>query len=179
MHRGYTCLWRKIWSNAILAEPERRFSRLEAWLYITNVLAAGMDDAAAGLKRGEFVASVRQCAECFNWSIGAVQRFLEVLLENSMIMRVVHETIHPAITDVGLFLLKPAMIQYTELGKPLWGQTRAASRRRHRDWYARLNFSRARYEYGVARVALSRALGELWIGRRTKRGAVNEHEISW
>jgi hypothetical protein len=64
-----------------------------------------MDDAAAGLKRGEFVSSVRQCAECFNWSIGVVQRFLEVLLENSMIMRVVHETIHPAIQEAGHFIV--------------------------------------------------------------------------
>jgi hypothetical protein len=58
MHRGYTCLWRKIWSNPVLIELGKRFSRLEAWLYITNVLAAGMDDEAAELKRGEFVASI-------------------------------------------------------------------------------------------------------------------------
>ena len=98
MHRGYTCLWRKIWSNAVLAEPGRRFSRLEAWLYITNVLAAGMDQAA-GLKRGEFAVSVRQCAGCFNWSIGAVHRFLELLVDNSMIMRVEH----PAEQEAGHF----------------------------------------------------------------------------
>lgn len=88
MHRGYTCVWRKIWSNTVLTEPGKRFSRLEAWLYITNVLAAGMDDPAAGLKRGEFVASVRQFAEFFNWSRGAVLRFFETLQQNSMIMRV-------------------------------------------------------------------------------------------
>jgi hypothetical protein len=90
MHRGYTCLWRKIWSNAFLAEPGKRFSRFEAWLYITNFLATGKDDPAAGLKRGEFTASVRQLAECFNWSRGNVLRFLETLLQNSMIMRVGH-----------------------------------------------------------------------------------------
>jgi len=99
MHRGYTCLWRKIWSNAVLAEPGKRFSRIEAWLYITNVLAAGMDDRAAGLKRGEFVVSVRQFAGYFNWSIGAVHRFLETLLQNSMIMRVEH----PAEQEAGHF----------------------------------------------------------------------------
>ena len=88
MHRGYTFLWRKIWSNAVLAEPGKRFSRLEAWLYITNALATGVDDRAAGLKRGEFVASVRQLAEYFNWSRMAVLRFFELLTENSMIMRV-------------------------------------------------------------------------------------------
>ena len=91
MHRGDTCLWRKIWSNTVLVEPGRPFSRLEAWLYITNVLATGIDDQAAGLKRGEFVASVRQLAAIFHWSRGAVLRFLETLLQNSMIMRVGHE----------------------------------------------------------------------------------------
>jgi len=50
-----------------------------------------MDDQAAGLKRGEFVASVRQFAACFHWSLGAVLRFLETLLQNSMIMRVGHQ----------------------------------------------------------------------------------------
>jgi hypothetical protein len=90
MHRGYTCLWRKIWSNEVLAEPGKRFSRLEAWLYTTNLLAAGMDDRASGLKRGEFTASVRQLAEWFNWSRGNVLRFLETLMQNSMIMRVGH-----------------------------------------------------------------------------------------
>jgi hypothetical protein len=90
MHRGYTCIWRKIWANTVLAEPGKRFSRFEAWLYITNVLAAGMDDQSAELKRGEFIASVRRLAECFNWSRGAVLRFFETLSQNSMIMRVGH-----------------------------------------------------------------------------------------
>ena len=103
MHRGYTCLWRKIWSNAVLIEPGKRFSRLEAWLYITNALAAGIDDEAAGLKRGEFIASVRQCAACFHWSIGAVHRFLETLLQNSMIMRVEHQAEHLAEQEAGHF----------------------------------------------------------------------------
>jgi hypothetical protein len=103
MHRGYTSLWRKIWSNPVLTEPKRRFSRLEAWLYVTNVLAAWMDDQAAGLKRGEFTASIRQCAECFHWSIGAVHRFLELLIENSMIMRVERDAEHPAEQEAGHF----------------------------------------------------------------------------
>jgi hypothetical protein len=105
MHRGYTCLWRKIWSNRVLDEPRKRFSRLEAWLYITNVLAAGMDNPAAGLKRGEFVVSVRQCAEWFNWSHGMAQRFLDLLVENSMIMRVVREPVHPVIQEAGHFIV--------------------------------------------------------------------------
>jgi len=52
------------------------------------MVAAPMDDEAAGLKRGEFVASIRQLAECFHWSRGTVRRFLETLLHNSMMMRV-------------------------------------------------------------------------------------------
>ena len=43
MNRGYTLLWRKVWANPLLCEPGRKFSRLEAWLYLTNVLAAGME----------------------------------------------------------------------------------------------------------------------------------------
>jgi hypothetical protein len=92
MHRGYTCVWRKVWSNTLLAEPGKPFSRREAWLYITNYLAAGLDNPAAGLKRGEFAASGRQLAECFNWSRGTVLRFLEMLLQNSMIVRAGHST---------------------------------------------------------------------------------------
>ena len=57
MNRGYTLLWRKIWSNPLLCEPGKKFSRLEAWLYLTNVQAAGMDDEKSGLKRGEFGAA--------------------------------------------------------------------------------------------------------------------------
>ncbi len=105
MHRGYTCLWRKIWSNAVLTERSKRFSRLEAWLYITNMFAAGRDDPAAGLKRGEFVASVSKCAECFNWSHGVAQRFLDLLVEHSMIMRVVREAVHPAVQEAGHFIV--------------------------------------------------------------------------
>jgi len=37
MNRGYTLLWRKIWSNSLLCDPGGKFSRLEAWLYIINV----------------------------------------------------------------------------------------------------------------------------------------------
>ena len=37
MNRGYTLLWRKIWANPLLCEPGRKFCRLEAWLYLTNV----------------------------------------------------------------------------------------------------------------------------------------------
>ncbi len=91
MHRGYTCVWRKIWSNQLLIEPGRRYSKLEAWLYIINVLAAGKDDERTGIKRGEFVASVRQLAGFFKWSRGAVGRFVDTLVQNSMITPVGHE----------------------------------------------------------------------------------------
>ena len=62
MRRGYVLLWRKIWANPVLQEREKRFSRMEAWLYLTSVLATGVDDPDSGLKRGEFRASVRQLA---------------------------------------------------------------------------------------------------------------------
>jgi hypothetical protein len=105
MRRGYTLLWRKIWANPLLVEPGKKFSRLEAWLYIVNVLAAGMDDENAGLKRGEFVASIRFLAKTFNWRHAMAQRFLDRLLENSMIARVIRESIRPAIQDARHFII--------------------------------------------------------------------------
>lgn len=103
MQQEHTSLWRKIWSNTALIEPGKPFSRLEAWLYITNVLAAPIDDQASGLKRGEFVASVRELAKCFHWSIGAAHRFLKTLLQNSIIMRVVLQAEHLERQEAGHF----------------------------------------------------------------------------
>ena len=105
MKRGYTLLWRKIWANPLLVESGKKFSRLEAWHYIVNVLAAGMDDEKAGLKRGEFVASIRFLADRFNWSHGTAQRFIDLLLENSMISRVVRETVRGPVQDAGHFIV--------------------------------------------------------------------------
>ena len=41
---GHTRGWGKIWTNSLLYEPGKKVSRLEVWLYIINVLAAGKDD---------------------------------------------------------------------------------------------------------------------------------------
>jgi hypothetical protein len=105
MRRGYTLLWRKIWANPLLVEPGKKFSRLEAWLYIVNVLAAGKDDENNALKRGEFVASIRFLAKTFNWSHAMAQRFIDQLLEHSMISRVIRESIRPAILDARHFIV--------------------------------------------------------------------------
>jgi hypothetical protein len=67
------------------------------------MLASGIDDEAAGLRRGEFIASVRQLAVSFHWSVGAVHRFLDTLLQNSMIMRVEHQVEHLAEQEAGHF----------------------------------------------------------------------------
>jgi hypothetical protein len=91
VNRGYTFLWRKTWANPVLQGKEKRFSRLEAWLYLINVLATGVDDAGAGLRRGEFSASVRRMAKLWNWSPTAVFRFLRLLEENQMISRLKHQ----------------------------------------------------------------------------------------
>jgi len=105
MNRGYTFLWRKTWANPLFQEKGKSFSHFEAWLYLTNVLATGMDDEAAGLKRGDFIVSVRYLARCFNWSHGMAQRFLDLLLENSMISRVVRPAVHPAVQETGHFIV--------------------------------------------------------------------------
>jgi hypothetical protein len=103
MRRGYTCLWRKIWANTDLVVPGRQFTKFEAWLFITNMLAAGVDNPAAGRKRGEFVASIRFLARTFNWSHAMAQRFINQLLENSMIERVITESIDPAMQGASRF----------------------------------------------------------------------------
>jgi len=89
MHRGYTCLWRKVWWNPLFFRPGKKFSRFEAWLYITNMLATGTD-GGGGRSRGEFVATMRQCADIWSWSPSMVFRFLRLLEEHQMISRVEH-----------------------------------------------------------------------------------------
>ena len=88
MQRGYTLLWRKIWANPVLCEPGRKFSRLEAWLYIINVLASGKDDESSGLGRGEFSVSSRYLVRAWNWPRANVQRFLKELEKEGMIARI-------------------------------------------------------------------------------------------
>ncbi len=79
----------------MLQEKEKRFSRFEAWLYLTNILATGIDDPDTGLRRGEFSASIRRMAKLWNWSPTAVFRFLRLLEENQMISRLKHQAEHP------------------------------------------------------------------------------------
>jgi hypothetical protein len=84
---------RKDAQSTILRAWEK-FTRLEAWLYPTIVLATGMDDPNAGLSRGEFRASVRRLAPLWNWSPSATFRFMRLLEENGMISRVKHSGEH-------------------------------------------------------------------------------------
>ncbi len=91
INRGYTFLWRKTWANPVFQEQGKRFSRLEAWLYLVNVLASGIDNQAAGLRRGEFCTSVRRLANLWNWSPSSVFRFLRQLEQNRMITRLKHQ----------------------------------------------------------------------------------------
>jgi hypothetical protein len=96
MNRGYTLLWRKTWANPPLREPRKKFSRLEAWLHLTNILATGIDDPDIGLSRGEFRVSIRRLAGLWNWSPSVAFRFLKLLEENRMISRVKHQAEHLA-----------------------------------------------------------------------------------
>ncbi len=74
MNRGYTLVWRKAWANPLLCGAGKKFTRLEAWLHLTNVLTTGTDDPDAGLRRGEFRISVRRLAGLWNWSPAAASR---------------------------------------------------------------------------------------------------------
>ena len=59
---------RKHQANPQPCEQGKKFSRLEAWLYLTDFLAADKDNEAAGLKRGEFIVSVRRLVSRFKWT---------------------------------------------------------------------------------------------------------------
>jgi hypothetical protein len=87
MNRGYTLLWRKIWANPLLCDPRKKFSRLEAWLHITNGLAAGKDDERTGLRRGKFLTSSRHLAMNWNWPRTTVWRFFKEPETSGMIAR--------------------------------------------------------------------------------------------
>jgi hypothetical protein len=86
---------RKIWRNKTLQE-RRKFSRMEAWLWIISREAWGVDDPKRGLKRGEFCASRRQLGKVWGWSRSAVQRFLNDLQkgEDPMIKSLGQQTGH-------------------------------------------------------------------------------------
>ena len=60
-------------------------SRLEAWLHLVNVVAAGTADEGSGIRRGEFCASARFLARAWNWPRTGVQRFLRDLRAAKMI----------------------------------------------------------------------------------------------
>jgi len=88
MRRGYTLVWRKIWANPLLVEPGKKFSRLEAGLYIINVLAAGMANEKRGLSRGEFASSSRYLASKWDWPRTTVQGYFRELETEGMITRI-------------------------------------------------------------------------------------------
>lgn len=92
MSRGYIKLWRKVLDNEVLRERGKRYSRLEAWIYLC-LNARGTDDPKTGLKRGEFAYSGRFLAAAWNWSRGAVEHFLEDLAEgpDPMIQKIVSQ----------------------------------------------------------------------------------------
>jgi len=55
-------------ANPLLCEPGKKFSRLKAWLYLTDFPAAGKDNEAAGLRRGEFIVSVSHLVSPLKWT---------------------------------------------------------------------------------------------------------------
>jgi hypothetical protein len=94
MESGYTFLYRKIWKNSFLMEKKKRYSRLEAFLYLVNLRARGTDNGE--LKRGEFSDSYRYLAGAWNWSIDSVYRFLKGLEKENMIEKLPSTPEHKA-----------------------------------------------------------------------------------
>jgi len=83
---GYTRLYRKFWNNELLRERGKSFSKREAWLYIVNVLARGVD--GDDLKRGEFEASYRYLSKAWRWDTAKVFRFFRDLIAQNMLEKV-------------------------------------------------------------------------------------------
>jgi predicted ATPase len=90
MNRGYTLIWRKLWANPLLCEPGKKFTRLEAWLYLTNVLATGIDK----LKMTDFKTEV-----LFDLVDSLYRQKHGLIVTGNYSMRdlVEHERMHPAI----------------------------------------------------------------------------------
>ena len=101
MDRGYTRLYRKFWDNEFLHERGKSYSKREAWLYIVNVLANGID--RDGLKRGEFQASYRYLSKAWRWDVAKVYRFLDALIEKKMLEKVKHLPQHFSQHSAGPF----------------------------------------------------------------------------
>ena len=125
MDRGHVHLFRKVWNNPVLHERGKRFSRLEAWLWIISILARGTDDSEMRLKRGEFQASIRYLGKSWKWSRGAVERFLSDLQQGSdpMITRLGHLAGHLAGQLEGHFKI----CKYETYNK-IWDTSRDTSR---------------------------------------------------
>lgn len=83
MDRGYTLLWRKTWDNQILKENNKVFSKFEAWLYLVNVQARGID--SNGLLRGEMEVSYRYLAKAWRWDVAKTYRFIQALMGEKMV----------------------------------------------------------------------------------------------
>lgn len=78
----------------MLHERGSVFSKREAWLYITNILAQGVE--RNGLKRGEFEASYRYLGKAWSWDVARVYRFMGTLIEAGMLEKVKHLAQHLA-----------------------------------------------------------------------------------
>jgi hypothetical protein len=90
MSKGYIKLWRKVLDNPILREKGKRYSRLEAWLYLC-LNARGTDDKENGLMRGEIQASYRFLGKVWLWSVDSVFRFMRTLEAENMVKRPEHQ----------------------------------------------------------------------------------------
>jgi hypothetical protein len=105
MRRGYIRLYRKIQDCEVLKEKNKRYSKLEAWIYLILSESQGID--GNGLKRGEFEVSIRYLAEKWRWSKSAVERFMADLQkgDDPMIKRLGHLAGHLAGQSAGHFII--------------------------------------------------------------------------
>lgn len=87
---GVFAVDRGVFDHPILSEPNRAYSRREAWLWLLAEAAwkprkVGRIGATIELERGQLAHSIRFMANAWGWSKSAVERFLARLKTGTMI----------------------------------------------------------------------------------------------
>ncbi|MGN6437237.1 MAG: hypothetical protein ACTHMM_11915 [Agriterribacter sp.] len=91
--KNYIPLSRKFFHHPFWTE-KRVYTKAEAWIYL--VVHARFEKTPKrhishgqkfAVNRGEIYASVRQLGQDWNWSIGAVQRFISYLIDEQMLAK--------------------------------------------------------------------------------------------
>lgn len=93
MNKGYILVYRQIFDNEVLDEPDMPYSKREAWLDM--LMLANFKDQESRTKtgevievrRGQLLTSLQHLADRWKWEKSRVRRFLRQLSINDMIIQ--------------------------------------------------------------------------------------------